>query len=333
MPVGTQLTDLTDLRTALINAARDATGITATNDIADRYVNIALHDMHITDNFPWAIRDAILITHPTYTTGTVTITQGSTSLTGASTAWATNNAFGQANARDGGKLKLASVSDVYEVSGTPTATAITLRSRFTGSDLSAASYTYFEDEYDLASDFFRPVDLKQFSSPANIILISPSEFRRRYLRNDITGAPKIATVIDDPFGATTARVQRVIFRPAPDAAYTIPYFYITSNLAVSSAGVEQTQLTATTDEPIVPLRYRHAILFHALYHYWRDRKDDARSQEARMEYIDLVRRITQDTSPVTDRPRIMIRKRNYLPRYTGSPRYVTGTWFDELQDK
>ena len=335
MGVATQLTDLTDLRTALLNAVRDAPGVTATSNIADRYVNLALHDMHIGDNFSWAIRDAILVTHPTYTTGTVSIDQGATALVGVGTAWATNNVFGQANARNGGKLKLGGVSDVYEVSGTPTALAITLRSRFTGADLTVASattYTYFEDEYDLASDFFRPVDLRQFSDPADIQLIPPTQFRRSYLRNSTTGTPKVATIFDDPFGTTTARVMRVQFHPAPDKAYTIPYFYVTTNLAVSSAGAAQTQLTAASDEPIVPLRYRHLILYHSLYLWWSHRKDDTRAHDARAEYNDMKDRISRDTSIVSERARLVIRRRNYLPRYAASARYATGTWFDELQD-
>ena len=151
MAAGTQPTDLSDFRTALINAVREATGVSATNTLADRYLNSALHDLHLNWDLPWSIRRATLVTQDDYSTGTVTVSQGSTAVTGASTVWNTNNAFGVANARNGGKIVLGSVSDgIYLVSGTPTATSITLGTRFTGSDLSASSYVYFEDEYALA---------------------------------------------------------------------------------------------------------------------------------------------------------------------------------------
>jgi hypothetical protein len=52
MGASTQPTDLSDLRTALINAVREATGVTATNTIADRYLNTALHDMVVNWDFP-----------------------------------------------------------------------------------------------------------------------------------------------------------------------------------------------------------------------------------------------------------------------------------------
>jgi hypothetical protein len=41
----------------------------------------------------------------------------------------------------------------------------------------------------------------------------------------------------------------------------------------------------------MPLRYRHAIIYHALYHWYRDKRDDARSQEAKAEYTDIMLRI------------------------------------------
>ena len=181
MGVATTPTDLSDFRTAFLNAIREATGITATNNIVDRYLNTALHDIHLNWDLPWSIRRATLVTQNDYTTGTISVNQGSTSVTGVSTAWATNNAFGVANARDGGKVVLGSVGDgIYLVSGAPTALAMTLNTRFTGSDLSASSYTYFEDEYALESDFFRSLHPYDVADNIPISLVPRNEFYRRH---------------------------------------------------------------------------------------------------------------------------------------------------------
>jgi len=110
--------------------------------------------------------------------------------------------------------------------------------------------------------------------------------------------------------------------------------YLTSNLAVSSGGVAQANLIGETDEPIVPLRYRHVIILHALYFWYRDRKDDQRSQEARMEYQDLVRRIRQDTQPTDDRPRLMPNLSRYrmVPRGRGARgRFDVSGRFDRME--
>lgn len=333
MSTTSQPTTFLDLFTELLNAVREATTVTVTSDIAKRYINRALQDMHIDSDFLWSTRRAVLLTHPTYTTGTVTISQGATALTGASTLWNTANAWSQNNARAGGKLTLGG-SDVYTVSSVGSDTAITLEERLVAASISAGSYTYFEDEYALASDFWQPIDKRQFSDDVAIDLIGPREFYRRYARNATTGNPRVATLIDlGPSGSVSAR-PRIVFHPVPSTAMLIPYRYVTSNLAVSSAGVAAANLSADTDEPIVPLRYRHAIVLHALYFWYRDRKDDTRSKEVRTEYADLLRRIRQDTTPTDDRPRLVPHFNRYKMvsrRAGGRSRYDVDGRFDRFE--
>ena len=237
MSATTQPTDFSDLYTDLQNRVRVNTGVTATENQAKRYVNTALQDMHIGfgEKFPWAERDDVLRTQAQYTTGTVTITKGSTALTGASTLWNTNNDFGVANARVGGKIIIGS-NEVYEVTAVGSDTSITLADAWIGDDQSAASYTYFEDEYALASDFLRPIDMQLFSTAMEIPLISRTEFRRMFPRNNVPGRPRVATLIRQEPSGTAAVRTRVRFARPPDTNYLVPYTYVTSNLAVSSAG-------------------------------------------------------------------------------------------------
>jgi len=86
----------------------------------------------------------------------------------------------------------------------------------------------------------------------------------------------------------------VLFYPYPDQVYNIHYAFITSTIATTSAGVALSALSSDTDIPTMPLRYRHAIIFHALAHWYRDRKDDQRSQAAAAEYTDIMTRIVGD---------------------------------------
>lgn len=333
----TQYTDFSDLYTGLQNATREQTGVTAVENQAKRYINIALQDMHLgfAEKVPWAERTAILTTQQSYTTGTVTISQGSTSLTGASTLWNTNNAFSIANTRVGGKIVINGTSEVYEISAVGSDTGITLTEKYVGSDVSGGSYVYFEDEYALASDFLRPIDIAQFSDGIPIHLISRTEFRKRYVRNKTVGTPTAATLLDKPFSGSTARVRKVRLHKPPNVFMQIPYSYITSELAVSAAGASQVSLSADDDEPIVPLRYRHALLFHALYHWYRDRKDDSRSQEAKGEYTDIMLRLAGDVEIGSPRPKIEVRNSHYKRaartpyQSRGRSRFDRGRW-DEL---
>ena len=334
-----QVTDFVDLYTDLQNRARVQTGVTATENQAKRYINIALQDMHLglLEQMPWAERSADLTTQQDYTTGTLTITQGSTSLAGASTAWNTNNVFSVANMRVGGKIVINGGVEVYEISAVASDTAATLTAAFVRADVSAASYVYFEDEYALHADFLRPLSFKNFDIASEIELISRKQFRFHYPRNKTTGKPRVATIIDRDFSGNTTPVRKVLFHQPPDDFYRITYPFITNKLAVSSAGVAQTSLTADADEPIVPLQFRHAIVWHALFHWYRDKKDDGRSTAARAEYSSIMGRIASDQEIGHNGPRITPRVSGYVGRARrpyrgrGQSRFVVGDAWDQLR--
>ena len=97
-------------------------------------------------------------------------------------------------------------------------------------------------------------------------------------------------------------------------------------------------LSADTDEPIVPLRYRHAIVLHALYNWYRDKKDDDRQLSAKAEYTDIILRITGDVEIGASRPqlhpRLAVYKRHAQRPYTPhrGRRWTTGSTFDELRE-
>lgn len=314
MSTTSQLTDFSDLYTDLQNRVRVEPGVTATENQAKRYINIALHDMHLGFDykFPWAERLGRLITQPQYTTGTCTISKGSSTLTGVSTLWNTNNDFGVPNMRVNGKIKIGGSRTPYIISAVASDTSATLSSKFTEETQTAVTYIYYEDEYDLATDFLRPIDIQRFSTEVPIDLLSRQEFRRRYPSNSVpTNFPAIASILDHPPSGNTTPVRRVVFHPPPAQAMNIPYAYITNLLAVSSAGSGQANLSADGDEPIVPLRYRHALVFHALYHWYRDKKDDKRRDAAKDEYTDIMLRIVSDNEVGSPRPQLRPRVNHY----------------------
>lgn len=341
MSATTQVTTFSDLYTDLQNRVRLQTSVTATENQAKRYINIALQDIHMGfgEKLPWCERTAVLRTRASYTTGTVSITNGSTTLTGASTVWTTTDAYGIANARAGGKINLGD-NNIYEVSSVDSATSITLTQRYVGSTLAAgSSYTYFEDEYALASDFLRPMDMQVFSDVFDIDLVDRRTFRRAFPRNYLLGQPVVATIVDRaPSGNATPR-RRVVFHKPPNEVLLIPYAYVTSYVGVSDAGVQATALSADTDEPLMPLRYRHIIVIHALYNWYRDKKDDVRSQEVKAEFVDLMNRMTGDhetgTNLVRLRPRVGVYMENARRPWGGpvSGRWTVGGAFDELRGR
>ena len=341
MSTTTQVTDFSDLKTDLLSRLREDTSVSATNTLAARYINMALFDMHIGfgEKFSWAERHAVLRTQAPYDTGTVTISKGSTSLTGTDTLWSTNNDFSVANVRTTGRIQIAGLPEIYRISAVGSDTAITLDTKFIGDDQSAATYVYWEDEYDLASDFLRPHDMQSFTDDGEVELIGDRDFRTWATRNSTRGRPRVATIVERSFSGSTAMIRRVRLWKAPDDNYLLPYTYVTKNLVVDASGTEKQQFTADDDEPIVPLQFRHVIVFWALYHWYRDRKDDARAADVKSEYTDLILRITADTEIGQQRPRLRPRVHPYArsarrPYSTGiGGRLATGTWFDEMRDR
>ena len=330
-------TTFSDLYTDLQSRTHGTTGVTATEEIAKRYINIALQDMHVSFDykFLWAERRAVLTTQPDYSTGTITISRGSTALAGTDTLWDTANDFSANNMRVGGKIVIDGGVEVYEIASVTDDTNAVLTSGYVRSDASAVTYVYFEDEYALDSDFLRPISLTSFDVNGEVPLIGRREFERRYPRNKIPGKPRVATILDLPFNANTTPVRKVRFHQPSDDFYKIDYPFITNKLAVSSAGAEQTQLSADDDEPIVPLRYRHAILYHALEHWFR-RKDDTRADKYRDSYTDLMLRTSGDVEIGASRPQLRPRISAYVSRarrpWRGSGRrHTLGSAWDELR--
>jgi len=334
-----QLTDFSDLYTDLINRVRAGTNVSSTVTQAKRYCNIGLHDMHLgfLEKLPWAERDAVLRTQSPYSTGTVTITQGSVTLTGASTAWNTNNSFSVANVRAGGKFTIAGSQQVYSVASVSSDTVLTLDQPFIDADVAAASYQYFEDEYALASDFLRPVDLHKFASDPAIELLPRNKFREYFPRNKTPGKPMYASIFDRGFESNTTPVRRIALAQPPDDEYLITYSYVTGNLAVSAAGAAQTSMSADTDEPIVPLNARHAIVYNGLAAWYRDKKDDNRASQAKQDFTDIMLRLLGSPEIAQSRPQIQPRRGIYVGkartpwRGRSGRRFITGSAFDELR--
>lgn len=339
MATTTQPTTFVDLYTDLQNRVRVATGVSATENQAKRYINSALHDMHVGfgEKFPWCERHGVLTLRAPYTTGTVAVTQGSTTLTGTGTAWATTDGWSVANVRAGGRVVVGGGDEVYEISSVTSDTVAVLATAWVAATSTSSTYVYFEDEYALASDFLRPIDFQSFDDAAEIKLIGRTEFRRLFPRSNVTGTPTVATITTRaPSGSAAVRKRVRLWKP-PATAALIPYSYVTANVAVSSAGVEATALSSDTDEPAVPLPYRHAIVLRALIWWYRDKKDDSRLTAVNADWVDLMGRIAGDQEQGAPRPRIVPRLGGVKSRarrpWGGSrgSRFVTGTSFDEMR--
>lgn len=316
--------DFSDIYTDVMNRLGKKVTLTAELVKVKRLINQGLRDWAI--QRPWSVlqRRAELRVFADYSTGTVTTTQGSTTWTGSSTTWNTNSAFGEVNVDATFKMKINGDREIYEVDTVASDTSLTMVSKYVNSAASAAGYTAWQDEYALASDFDRPVDVRQLFIDTTLIPIGLREFRRKYTGSTTGGKPRVYTLTRISSGS-----QRIMFWPYPDSARILPYDYITTNLAQSSSGTDQADLSADDDVALIPEKYRHMLIHYAVGQWYRDYKDDARFRDAMELYTDLVRRMAADVEPTDDLPRLAPNRSKYM--YGRSPNAATmdlGAWFD-----
>jgi hypothetical protein len=203
----------------------------------------------------WLYTEANLILQPMITTGTVAVTQNSANITFSS---------GPAPDVDGYLFKVTGFADAFRISThTAGATAAVLDSVYTGDTNATATYTLMKTDYNLAADFARLISpMKAYQDngeDGRIYSIAQRDFDSDYPANRITqGVPNRFTFMD----ADTVRFNA---GGDYDGDYIrVDYDYIKTVTALTDSGSE---------EPLVPLRYRHVLADLGLYFLLLEKED------------------------------------------------------------
>ena len=114
-------------------------------------LNTAHLEVHGAYDWPWAYKETNISVQPSYSTGTISTTVGSTTVTGAGTTWVTN----WTNKR----IRLDNNQD-WPIASVGGAGTLTLEQPYFGSaNLSGASYVIYQDVFTMPSDFEPGKDL------------------------------------------------------------------------------------------------------------------------------------------------------------------------------
>ena len=169
------------------------------------------------------IEESFLSMTPSYNTGSVTVTAGSTALTGIATVWVSSQV-----AADGFKIKFAGNDNLYTFDFLSATTATISPALSGATDLTTASYTLYREEYQLASDFDRLLkngSVYQYGGGRTVQTIE--EFPRDRFREDSTSEatdPLRRVMLIGTHGTTGNRLIRV--NPPPKTAKVYPYEYV-----------------------------------------------------------------------------------------------------------
>lgn len=181
---------------------------------------------------------ATIFTVGPYTTGTATLTNASTSVTGTGTTWTT--AFSNR------KIALALGEPHYLFTRTADTTGTIPTGGYAEATATDSEYVIFADEYDVATDVDRIVSVSVYRPEwgGRMIPLEESAMDAAAFVHGLTGTPMYWTVTN----STTAGTKRIRVWPIPDTAYRIRVRYwkscsdLSSGSSTSSLGANKDRL-------------------------------------------------------------------------------------------
>lgn len=180
-------------------------------------------------DFSWLKKNGYINITPVYTTGTVTVTQDSPTVTGAGGATFTSAMVGRLFFGNDG-------DNWYEISAYVSATEITLASNYMGDTESGITYSIYKIDYALASDFKKLIFEKQLITPLNMISIPEKTFNEYFpdmfsRGDDVNPDAYMLTGID------SSGYYTISFSPVQTTRKQIYYKYIKQLATINSTGL------------------------------------------------------------------------------------------------
>ena len=190
----------------------------APDALDDRVLRRAMVEAYrqLTSDHDWTYlhREGQIITQEPYSTGTITYTNSTRSLTLASGTWPTWAALG--------KVRIGNTVSIVD-SRTSDSVIVLDPQVNPGEDVAAGtSYTLFKSEYALPVDFVKMTEVLQEASWWGARYISPEQFILLERYGSGVGTPQAWTILGDSnyYGALA-----VALYPAPDATNTLKFLY------------------------------------------------------------------------------------------------------------
>lgn len=248
----------------LFRSGEKTDGSSDFNAAALRYVNRAYQavwmggtefDSTINDTWWWLRTEGTIVMDVPITTGTVSVTNGSTTATLSSSP---------AASMAGWFFKVTDAPNVFRVSAHTAGTdTLTLEANYTDSTNATATYKLFRVEYDLPSAAIKIID-PMTAYKDNYYEITGDSLRnieRQWPLNLVeSGVPSRFAMVD----SNTIRFNRSGTADATNGV-KIDYNYLTRPDDLTDSGSE---------EPLIPIEYRRVLSDIALFWLYFDKNDD-----------------------------------------------------------
>jgi hypothetical protein len=297
---------------ALRNRVANATGLnpSSTSDASkvDAWINAAYRYISGLYAWPWLMKQGTIVTYADITTGTASINSEDTALTFSSAP--------SVSVANDWMIQFDASSDWYDItSHTASSTSATLSTAYNdSSSLSAGDYLLRKIYYSLPSDLDTIVSLRQMRSKVDLVPLDPRFLDMAVPDPNVTGQPTHYVV----GGLDSSNYWRVSFYPTPVERINVLVRYLK----------KITDLSATTDTPIMPEKWHTAIVHAALALYGYQFIDDTRQKESVGLLGAMLSDMKQNSSPVPGAIAKPLPWDMHYPRHRSGlqiPDIITGT--------
>lgn len=234
----------------------------------------------------WLIKDAIIQTTTEITTGTVTATLASTTITFSS---------GPTPSVAQWFIQFSSSDDWYQItSHTAAATTATLANAYLLTTSSTLTYTLRKVYYPMPTDVGRILNIKQTRDDISLKYIAPRLLDRLVADRTRSGEPEFYSIagLDPSVAATATKQFRLEFYPVANVAMNlnIRYYQVLA------------ELSADTDIPFIPEGFHDILVWDVLGTYGFTWLDDTRLSAAKAEANDLLKSMIKNDVATENMP-------------------------------
>ena len=269
--------DFNTLKTRIANET--GMDLTIDDSIVGAWTNQSYQYITGLFNWQWLFKTATVQTVADITTGTVSVSSGATALTfsSAPTISVANDYM----------IQFTTTDDWYFISShTANSTSATMSVPYVGDSAYSSTYKLRKIYYSLPSDVDRIVDIRQTVTKNKLEYIDPRTIDRIIPDVNISGTPIYYSLL----GYDSSQNWRIGYLPTPNAIVNMQVRYYQ----------RVTDLSASTDTPLIPPKWHSAIVFGALALYGHSYIDDTRIKEAELRFRETIGEMLKNNNHVPD---------------------------------
>lgn len=238
-----------NLETRCANRLRIPTSNTTEMTKLQGIINDVYRDVWDLKDWNFLVKRSVINTVAKYTTGTITVTSGSTAATLAtpsSTSLVGFVLYIVGDTRDNDAL--------YRITADNLAGTLAFDAAFTGVSTTSGTFKAYKDTYSAPTDCGKLLKPKRYGRDSGMEPIGMREMADLKGSDLSEGKPAVYTMLDFATTGDPTTARQLVVHPFPDTTYRIEVFYKQQL---------NTELSSTT-QPFIPDEFRHVLMLGTL---------------------------------------------------------------------